>query len=74
MELRVNFDKILIFIGKMNDKEKIEILDVNKSENETKPYDNFEKSFGAFISDQSAEEMAAEIRNSRLFNRKIEEF
>ena len=33
-----------------------------------------EDSFGAFQSEQTAEEIIAEIRGSRCFNRKIEEF
>jgi len=46
--------------------------------NETLPQDkidiSLENSFGVFISNQSAEELAENIRNSRLFNREIEPF
>jgi hypothetical protein len=35
---------------------------------------SFKDSFGAFISDQSAEEIIKEIRDSRVFNRQIESF
>lgn len=34
----------------------------------------FKESFGAFISDKSAEEQIEEIRSSRVFTRKIEPF
>lgn len=34
----------------------------------------FKKSFGAFESEKTAEEIIAEIRNSRLFTREIEPF
>lgn len=34
----------------------------------------FKKSFGAFISEKTAEEIIEEIRNSRLFTREIEPF
>jgi hypothetical protein len=34
----------------------------------------FKKSFGAFKSEKTAEEIIEEIRNSRLFNREIEPF
>ena len=34
----------------------------------------FKKSFGAFQSEQTAEEIIDEIRSSRVFNRKIETF
>ena len=34
----------------------------------------FKKSFGAFISEKTAEEIIEEIRNSRLFTREIEAF
>lgn len=34
----------------------------------------FKKSFGAFQSEKTAEEIINEIRNSRTFNRVIEEF
>ena len=35
---------------------------------------SFKKSFGAFESDKSAEEIIDEIRNSRISNRQIESF
>lgn len=35
---------------------------------------SFKKAFGAFESKKSAEEIIADIRNSRAFNRKIESF
>jgi len=35
---------------------------------------NFKKSFGAFVSEKTAEEIIEEIRNSRLFTREIEPF
>ena len=34
----------------------------------------FKKSFGAFISEKTAEEIIEEIRDSRLFTREIEPF
>ena len=34
----------------------------------------FKKSFGAFVSEKTAEEIIEEIRNSRLFTREIEPF
>jgi hypothetical protein len=34
----------------------------------------FKKSFGAFQSEQTAEELIDEIRSSRVFNRQIETF
>jgi len=34
----------------------------------------FKKSFGAFESEKTAEEIIEEIRNSRLFTREIEPF
>ncbi len=38
----------------------------------TEKESGFEKSFGAFESGQSAEELIDEIRSSRVFNREIE--
>jgi hypothetical protein len=35
---------------------------------------SFQKAFGAFETDKSAEEINEEIRSSRNFNRQIEEF
>ncbi len=35
---------------------------------------SFKKSFGAFVSEKTAEEIIEEIRNSRLFTREIEPF
>jgi hypothetical protein len=40
----------------------------------SKKKSSFKKAFGAFKSTKSAEEIATEIRNSRVFNRKIESF
>ena len=34
----------------------------------------FKKSFGAFVSEKTAEEIIEEIRNSRLLSREIESF
>jgi len=34
----------------------------------------FKKSFGAFVSEKTAEEIIEEIRNSRMFTREIESF
>ena len=34
----------------------------------------FKKSFGAFVSEKTAEEIIEEIRDSRLFTREIESF
>ena len=34
----------------------------------------FKKSFGAFVSEKTAEEIIEEIRNSRMFTREIEPF
>ncbi len=34
----------------------------------------FQNAFGAFTSDKSAEEVIAEVRDSRRFNRQIEDF
>jgi len=34
----------------------------------------FKKSFGAFVSEETAEEIIEEIRNSRMFTREIEPF
>jgi hypothetical protein len=35
---------------------------------------HFQRSFGAFVSDQSAEEIMEEMRSNRTFNREIESF
>ena len=35
---------------------------------------SFKKSFGAFVSEKTAEEIINDIRSSRAFNRQIEEF
>lgn len=35
---------------------------------------SFRKAFGAFVSDQSADEIIADIRNSRVSTRQIEPF
>lgn len=42
---------------------------------ETKPNNKlFKKSFGAFQSEKSAEELIAQLRSERVFNRQIESF
>ncbi|MFM9837466.1 MAG: hypothetical protein ACKVOQ_04335 [Cyclobacteriaceae bacterium] len=55
----------LDLISKLSLSLKTDITDRKKS---------FHKSFGAWKSKQSAEEMISEIRNSRTFNRQIEQF
>jgi hypothetical protein len=50
------------------------LVDSIKPEDDDEPYKNLKESFGALVTEQSAEEMIAEIRNSRLFNREIEPF
>ena len=44
-----------------------------KSDLTDKP-SSFQKAFGAFESDKSADEMITDIRNSRTFTRQIESF
>ncbi len=40
----------------------------------TEKNSSFQRAFGAFESDKSAEEIIEEIRSSRIFSRQIEEF
>jgi hypothetical protein len=54
----------LDLISKLTQSVKADISDKKSS---------FKKSFGAFESKKSAEELVSEIRNSRSFKRKIEE-
>ncbi|MFD2161062.1 hypothetical protein ACFSJU_01565 [Paradesertivirga mongoliensis] len=42
-----------------------------KSKSESKKKNDLKASFGAFITDQTAEEIIADIRSSRTFNREI---
>ena len=58
-----------------NDKlDLISKLSVSVKTDLLKKKSSFKESFGAFISDKTAEEQIEEIRNSRVFTRKIEPF
>jgi len=59
----LNSDSKLELISRLSDS-----LKTKTEQKET----SLDASFGAFITDQTAEEMIADIRSSRTFNRKIE--
>ena len=50
----------------------IDKLVYSEVEKQSEPYANLKESFGAWESDQTADEMIADIRNSRLFTREID--
>ena len=61
-------------LSNANRKALIEKLIHSADEKKSEPYANLKESFGAFESDQTADEMIADIRNSRLLTRQIEPF
>ncbi len=61
------FDSKLDLIAKLSSS-------VKNSVNEAQNKFSFKAAFGAFESEQTAEEIIAELRASRTFTRKIEEF
>ncbi len=61
-------------LSNANKKALIDKLVHSAEEVKSEPYANLKESFGAFESDQTADEMVADIRNSRLFTREIEPF
>ncbi len=58
-------DSKLDLISKLSTSVKTDLADKKSS---------FKKAFGAYVSEQTAEEIISEIRNSRMFTRQIEEF
>jgi hypothetical protein len=57
-----------------NKLELIESLSKSLKEESSKKEENFFKSFGAFVSEKSAEEIVKEIKDSRYFRNKDLEF
>ena len=61
-------------LSNANKKALIDKLIQSAEEVKPEPYANLKESFGAFESEQTADEIIADIRNSRLFTREIEPF
>lgn len=78
--MKANTEILQNYLGllhNLNPTTKIELIEkLSKSiKKDIKPKKNrFENSFGAWHGDETADEIIAEIRSSRTFNRKIEEF
>ncbi|MVN23260.1 hypothetical protein GO621_17185 [Mucilaginibacter sp. HMF7410] len=63
------------FLKNLNSDSKLDLiskLSQSLKETETTPETPLESLFGAYKSDESAEEIIAELRASRVFNRNIE--
>ncbi|MBA2760546.1 MAG: hypothetical protein H0U39_01035 [Segetibacter sp.] len=66
--------KLLDNLSPSNKLDLISKLTASVSSDITTKKSSFEKAFGAFESDKTAEEIISEIRNSRTSTRQIEEF
>ncbi len=65
------------FLKNLNSDSKLDLiskLSQSLKEKETVPEISLESLFGAYKSEESAEDIIAELRESRVFNRKIESF
>ncbi len=65
---------LICTLSNANKKALIDKLIQSAAEVKSEPYANLKESFGAFESEQTADEIIADIRNSRLFTREIEPF
>lgn len=69
-------DSYLALIKNLNPKAKLDLISklTQSLQNDLKQNENlFESAFGAWEGDETADELIADIRDSRTFNRRVEE-